>query len=316
MTLIELQYLVTLAEELHFGRAATRCYVSQPTLSMAVRKLEQDLGVLLFERNKSGIRMTSMGEQIIVQARQVIDRTITIKALAEASKDQLSGTLTIGVIPTLAPYLLPSLIPQLHIMASKLNLVVHEGCDADLRQKLRLGVLDVALVSQPFRDTDVLTQDFFEEPLVMLMPIKHPFAARQTICPIDLREQDFLLLGVGHCLRDQVLAVFSSLAEGDKPRFIEVCSLETMRNMVMAGLGITIMPVSAVNSALYSANLLVARALAAPVPVRIIALAWRASFPRHKAIDVLRRAVQICTWQFTTEHDSSRQGLLVENDNW
>ncbi|MES2822261.1 MAG: hydrogen peroxide-inducible genes activator [Pseudomonadota bacterium] len=316
MTLIELQYLVALGDELHFGRAAAHCYVSQPTLSMAIRKLENDLDVQLFERNKSGIKTTRMGAQIIAQAKQVIDRTLAIKALAEAAKDQLVGTLNMGLIPTLAPYLLPPLIPQLRIMASKLNLRIIEGNSADLLQKLRACELDVVLVSQPFTGVDVLTQDFFEEPLIVLMPNKHPLAAQQILRPIDLKGQDFLLLHEGNCLRDQVVNIFSPLGESDRPTFIEACGIEMLRNMVAAGLGITIIPVSAVSSTLPVNSLLTTRPLIAPTPTRTIALAWRTSFPRHKIIDVLRSAVQICTWQFTTAHDNSRQGLLVENDNW
>ncbi len=316
MTLIELQYLVTLGSELHFGRAAARCYVSQPTLSMAIRKLENDLGVQLFERNKSGIQITNMGQQIIAQAKQVIDRTIAIKALAEATKDQLGGTLSIGVISTLAPYLLPSLIPQLRMMANRLNLRIYEGSSVYLLQKLRGGELDVVLVSQPFIGIDVLTQDFFEEPLVMLMPHKHPLAARQILRPADLKGQDFLLLHKEHCLRDQVIDIFSPLAESERPTFIEACSIETLRNMVAAGLGITVLPISAASSTLHANSLLTTRLFSATRPTRTIALAWRASFPRHKIINVLRSAVQICTWQFTTAHDNSGQGLLVENNNW
>jgi LysR family transcriptional regulator, hydrogen peroxide-inducible genes activator len=316
MTLIELQYLVALGDELHFGRAAARCYVSQPTLSMAIRKLENDLDVQLFERNKSGIKITKIGQQIIAQATRVIDRTTVIKALAEAAKDQLIGTLHIGLISTLAPYLLPALIPQLRIMANKLNLRIVEGSSIDLLQKLRACELDVVLVSQPFTGVDVLTQDFFEEPLIVLMPLKHPLAAQQTLRPIDLKGQNFLLLHAGNCLRDQVLDIFSPLGESDRPIFIETCSIETLRNMVAAGLGITIIPISAVSSTLPINSLLATRSLTAPIPTRTIALAWRTSFPRHKIINVLRSAVQICTWQFTTAHDNSRQGLLVENDNW
>jgi LysR family hydrogen peroxide-inducible transcriptional activator len=316
MTLIELQYLVTLGDALHFGRAAARCYVSQPTLSMAIRKLESDLGVQLFERNKSGIQITNMGQQIIAQAKQVIDRTLTIKALAEAAKDQFSGTLSIGIIPTLAPYLLPSLLPQLRLMASKLHLQTNEANNKELLKKLRAGELDVVLVSQPFSGPDVLTQDFFDEPLIILMPHKHPLAARQILRPIDLKGQEFLLLPEGYCLRDQVLDIFSPLAENDRPAFIETCSMETMRNMVAAGLGIAIVPASAASSTLYVSNLITTRFFTAPAPTRTIALAWRASFPRHKIIDVLRNAVQICTWQFTTAPDNAGQGLLVENGNW
>ncbi len=311
MTLIELRYLVTLAHTRHFGRAAKVFNVSQPTLSMAVRKLEQDLGVLLFERSKSGIRTTQMGEQIIAQAQRVIAQTDTISALAQANRDQLGGELKLGAIFTLAPYLFPQLIPSLRLLANQLTLRCSEGYNADLRNKLRKGELDAILISQPFTEADVVTQEIYREPLQLVMQPNHALAAKTTIALDDLRGQSFLVLNEKQCLREQMLAAFQPTPENT----IECSSLETLRHMVATGLGVSILPASAINSSLYSQQALAARPLQTN-PKRSIVLAWRASFPRHKAIDAVRRAIQVNSWQFTTAHDNTGSGLLVENQSW
>lgn len=311
MTLIELRYLVTLAQTQHFGRAAASCNISQSALSMAIRKLEDELEVLLFERNKSGIRVTQMGEQIIAQARQVVAQADQIKALADADKDQLGGELKIGALFTLGPYLLPQLIPALKLIANQLSLNCYEGYNNDLRQKLRSGELDAILISQPFSEADIVTQEIYSEPLQLVMPPNHALAAKKTIALDDLRGQTFLLLNEKQCLREQMLNVFPSAADNS----IECSSLDTLRHMIAIGLGISILPTSATGSALLSSQALVTRPLQSN-PTRKISLAWRASFPRHKTIDAVRRAIQACTWQFTTGHDTQGSGLLVENQSW
>ncbi|MET0356481.1 MAG: hydrogen peroxide-inducible genes activator [Cellvibrio sp.] len=311
MTLIELRYLVTLAQERHFSRAAEHWGVSQPTLSMAVRNLEQNLGVMLFERSKSGIRPTTMGEQIIAQAQRVVAQADSIIALAEADKNQLNGELKVGAIFTLGPYLLPQLIPALKLIANQLSLNCYEGYNHDLRQKLRSSELDAILISKPFTEADVVTQEIYREPLQLVMPPNHPLAAKKIITTDDLHEQTFLLLSEKQCLRSQMLEVFEPLAEHS----IECSSLDTLRHMIAIGLGISILPSSATSSALFSSQVLVTRPLEGN-PIRKISLAWRASFPRHKAIDAVRRAIQVNSWQFTTAHDTSGSGLLVENQSW
>lgn len=311
MTLIELRYLVTLAQTRHFGRAAEQCNISQSALSMAVRKLEEDLGVLLFERNKSGIRATQMGEQIIAQAQRVVKQADVITALATADKDQLAGELRVGAIFTLGPYLLPQLIPSLKLIANQLSLNCYEGYNSDLRQKLRAGELDAILISQPFTEADILTQEVYSEPLQLVMPPNHALAAKKTIAIDDLKDQVFLLLSEKQCLREQMLAAFPAAVNSS----IECSSLDTLRHMIAQGLGISILPSSATSSALFSSQALVTRPLQTQ-PKRKISLAWRASFPRHKAIDAVRRAIQACSWQFTTAHDNTGSGLLVENTSW
>jgi LysR family transcriptional regulator, hydrogen peroxide-inducible genes activator len=311
MTLIELRYLVTLSQTQHFGRAAAACNISQSALSMAIRKLEEELGVLFFERNKSGIRVTQMGEKIIAQARRVVAQADGIKALADADKEQLGGELKIGALFTLGPYLLPQLIPALRLIANQLSLNCYEGYNSDLRQKLRSGELDAILISQPFTETEIVTQEIYSEPLHLVLPPNHALAAKKTIALEDLRGQTFLLLNERQCLREQMLSIFPAAPDNS----IECSSLDTLRHMIAMGLGISILPSSATNSALVSSQTLITRPLQSN-PKRNISLAWRTSFPRHKTIDALRRAIQACTWQFTTGRDTQSSGLLVENQIW
>jgi LysR family hydrogen peroxide-inducible transcriptional activator len=297
MTLTELRYIVTLAQEQHFGRAADRCYVSQPTLSIAVKKLEDELGVALFERTKSRVQPTPLGEQIIAQANLVLEQTAAIKDLADAGKDQLSSPLSVGAIFTIGPYLLPKFIPHLQQIAQRMPLYVEEGYTHNLRKKLRNGELDVIIIALPFSEPDVVTQTLFEEPFVVLMPKNHPLAMQKKVLASELSDQKMLLLGEGHCFRDQVLTTCPNLQphndESSKIKTVaEGSSLETLRHMVASGLGITILPLSAAESSLYTQDVLVTRPFEDPAPSRTIALAWRASFPRHKAIDALRKAIQ------------------------
>ncbi len=317
MTLTELRYIVILAEEQHFGRTAERCHVSQPTLSVAVKKLEEELGVELFERTKTGVKPTVMGERIVKQAKALLAGTEAIKALAEAGKDQLGSPLALGTIFTMGPYLLPQLIPHLQKQVPGMPLLVQEDYTENLRRKLRDGVLDVILVSLPFSESDVVTQELFDEPLVLIMPRNHSLAHKAEITLADIQPQQLLLMGQGHCLREQVLALCpalrAALQSGEVVLRAEGNSLETLRYMVAAGLGLSILPRSAAEASLCHANRLVARPLAIPGGQRRLALAWRASFPRHKAIDVLRKAIQTCSgayWSFTTEPEESEQTML------
>jgi LysR family hydrogen peroxide-inducible transcriptional activator len=318
MTLTELRYIVVLAEEQHFGRTAERCHVSQPTLSIAVRKLEEELGVELFERTKTCVKPSVIGEKIVARARVLLGKIAGIKALAEAGKDQLGSPLALGTIFTMGPYLLPQLIPHLQKQVPEMPLYVQEDFTENLRKKLRDGVLDVILVSLPFSESDVVTQELFEEPLMLVMPHTHPFAHHQQITLDDLKQQQLLLMGQGHCLREQVLNLCPELRAQwvdveSGYRCAEANSLETLRYMIAAGLGVSILPRSAAEMSLCQAHRLVARPLDIPGSQRRLALAWRASFPRHKAIDVLRKAILTCSgayWSFTTEPDDNVQTML------
>jgi LysR family hydrogen peroxide-inducible transcriptional activator len=316
MTLTELRYIVILAEERHFGRTAERCHVSQPTLSIAVRKLEEELGIELFERTKTRVQPTVLGEKIVAQAKLLLANTAAIKSLADAGKDQLSCPLGLGAIFTMGPYLLPQLIPHLKKQAPNMSLFAQEDFTENLRKKLRDGVLDAILVSLPFSESDVVTQEIFSEPLVVVMPQSHPLAHKSEITVMNIAREDLLLLGDGHCLREQVLALHpawrQSGGDGQGARQVtEGNSLETLRHMVASGLGVSILPRSAAEDSLCARLRLVARPLAGAQ--RKVALAWRASFPRHKAIDALRKAIQTCSgayWNFTTEPDTVEQTML------
>lgn len=311
MTLMELRYLVAVADVCHFGRAAAGFNVSQSTLSMAVRKLEDDLGVLLFERSKSGIRTTQMGAQIIAQARLALAQADRIVALAEADKNQLSGELRLGAIMSVGSFLLPQLISSLSLIASQLRLSCYESDSSDLRQKLRNNTLDAILIAETFSEPDVVSQTLYREPLQLVMPPNHALAAKKIIALEDLQAQTCLILGEQQCLREQMLAVF----EPAPSHRIECSSLDTLRHMIAMGLGVSILPVSATSSPLYAAQALAVRPLVGE-PSRSIALAWRASFPRHKAIDAVRRAIALSHWQYTTAQHTGGLGLLVENNSW
>ena len=314
--------MVALAQEAHFGRAAERCHVSQPTLSIAIRKLEEELGVPLFERAKQSVTLTPLGQKTLALAVQVIEQIARIKDLAASDRDQLSGPLALGTLPTVGPYLLPQFIPLLQELAPDLSLYVEEASQVELTTRLRAGDLDVALVCLPFTDVDIVAQALFDEPFVLLLPASHPLAAKLEITAADLRPQEVLLLRDGHEFRAQVLSSFPHLQTAvDEPTVTQVqgSTLETLRHMVASRLGVTILPMTAAQMPLYSGKVLTVRKFKEPAPVRTLALAWRASFPRHKAIDVLRRAVQASSaayWNYNTAPDQDRPIICVENSDW
>jgi LysR family hydrogen peroxide-inducible transcriptional activator len=323
MTLTELRYIVALAQEQHFGRAAERCHVSQPTLSIAVKKLEEELGVL-FERGKQKILPTPLGQKIVAMAARVLEQAAAIKDVADADRDQIEGPIALGTLPTIGPYLLPQFIPLLQETSSKLALYVEEGGTADLAAKLRNGDLDAILVTAPFVEADVVTQPLFDEPFMLLLPADHRLANKVEISAADLEPAELLLLGQGDSLREQVLQAFPHLdpaaAGGTAVRtFTQGATLETLRHMVASRLGVTILPQTAAQAPLYAPNLLVTRPFVSPAPKRSLVLAWRVSFPRHKAIDLLRRAIQASSsayWNYNTAHAQDAPGVMVENRNW
>jgi LysR family transcriptional regulator, hydrogen peroxide-inducible genes activator len=322
MTLTELRYIVTLGQEKHFGRAAERCHVSQPTLSIAVKKLEQELGVVLFERGLSGIQPTPLGEQVISKARRLLEQATEIKDVANAGKDPLSGPLAMGTLPTIGPYLLPRFIPLLQKLAGSMPLYIEEAGTDHLRKRLRGGELDAIITTLPFAETDVVTQPLFDEPFVVLLPCGHALAEKTDITAADLDPREVLLLGEGHCFREQILAAFPHLQQqfaGSERPFIQGSTLETLRHMVASGLGVTILPQTAAETPFYTPGLLLARPFAAPAPFRTLALSWRASFPRHKAIDVLRGTIEAGSpafWSYNTARHDVASGIMVENKDW
>jgi len=323
MTLTELRYIVALAQEQHFGRAAERCHVSQPTLSIAVKKLEEELGVL-FERGKQKILPTPLGGKIVAMAAKVLEQAAAIKDVADADREQLEGPIALGTLPTIGPYLLPQFIPLLQETSSKLALYVEEGGIAELAGKLRNGDLDAILVTAPFAEADVVVQPLFDEPFMLLMPADHRLANKLKIEAADLHPDELLLMGEGDSLRAQILAAFPHLDPAGEAgvgvrTFTQGATLETLRHMVASRLGVTILPQTAAEAPLYAPSLLVTRPFAAPAPKRSLALAWRVSFPRHKAIDLLRRAIQASSsayWNYNTGHSREEPGVMVENRNW
>ncbi|MGS2722904.1 LysR substrate-binding domain-containing protein [Porticoccus sp. GXU_MW_L64] len=296
MTLTELRYIVTLAQERHFGRAADRCHVSQPTLSIAVKKLEQELEVELFERSKNSVRPTPTGEKVVVQAQRVLEQTSAISDIASAGRDQLNTPLHVGAIFTIGPYLYPHFIPQLQELSPQMPLVVEEGYTASLRKRLRNGELDVIIVALPFTEPDVVTQPLYTESFVALLPKNHPLASKKSVSPADLDKENVLLMGEGHCFRDQVLEAMPNINQTQDDSSIrthtEGSSLETLRHMVATGLGVSVLPMSAALGSPSYEGTLITRPFTGICPSRTAALAWRASFPRHKAIDALRNAIQ------------------------
>lgn len=296
MTLTELRYIVTLAQEQHFGRAAERCFVSQPTLSIAVKKLEEELGVALFERSKSAVRVTPVGEKVVHQAQRVLEQAETIKDLAHEGKDQLSAPLRVGAIYTIGPYLFPHLIPEVQRLAPQMPLYIEENFTETLRAKLRNGELDAAILALPFQEPDVLTRAVYDEPFMMLLPKQHPWADKEAIDSTTLPDTQLLLLGEGHCFRDQVLESCPTLNQPapDQHTITEGSSLETIRMMVASGLGSSVLPLSAVTHSHYRSDMVVTRPFTSPQPLRTVAVAWRASFPRPQAIEALISAISRC----------------------
>lgn len=295
MTLTELRYIVTLAKEQHFGRAAEKCFVSQPTLSIAVKKLEDELGVALFERSKNAVYLTDVGKQVVAQAQKVLQQADTIKELAQFGKDQLKAPLRVGAIYTIGPYLFPHLVPQVQQAAPDMPLYIEENFTARLREKLRNGELDAIIVALPFDEPDVVTRPLYDEPFVMLLPHQHPWKDQKQIDAGQLASTELLLLGEGHCFRDQVVESCPTLQQAinQQHTVTEGSSLETIRMMVATGLGASVLPISATGGH-YLNDRVLTRPFKAPQPLRTVAVAWRASFPRPKAIDALVEAISRC----------------------
>ncbi|MDR0716658.1 MAG: hydrogen peroxide-inducible genes activator [Azoarcus sp.] len=292
MTLTDLRYLVALARERHFGRAAEKSHVSQPTLSVAVKKVEEELGIQLFERGASEVKITETGRRIVEQAEKVLLDVSYINEIATAGKDQLTGPLRLGVIYTIGPYLLPHLIPRMHQRAPRMPLIIQENYTARLANLLKHGELDVIIVSLPFEETGIVTQLIYDEPFRVLMPAAHPWAGQEKIAPDALANEQLLLLGAGNCFRDQVLEVCPQCRSASGlQRTLEGSSLETIRHMVATGLGVTVLPCTAADDLEINNPLVAVRPFANPEPSRRVVLAWRVTYQRGSAIDILRAAI-------------------------
>ena len=312
MTLTELKYIVAVAREKHFGRAAEACYVSQPTLSVAVKKLEEELDVKLFERSASEVSVTPLGEEIVRQAQSVLEQAAAIKEIAKRGKDPLAGALTLGVIYTIGPYLLPDLVRQAIKRTPQMPLMLQENFTIKLLEMLRTGEIDCAILAEPFPDTGLAIAPLYDEPFMAALPSHHPLAQHQSVSAHELKGENMLLLGAGHCFRDHVLEVcpefarFASNAEGIRKTF-EGSSLETIKHMVAAGMGVTLVPRLAVpRDALQTTARRrksdephicyrpIQESDGSAPPKRRVVLAWRRSFTRYEAIAALRNAIYAC----------------------
>lgn len=298
MTLAELRYIVAVAQERHFGRAAKACFVSQPTLSVAVKKLEQELKVTLFERGKTDVVLTPIGKQIVDQAQRTLEAAGRISQIAAADDNALSEPLRIGVIYTIGPYLLPNLIPALRERTPDLQVIIEEGFTADLRVRLKQGSLDAIILARPFTEPGVEIRSLYREPFVVVLPSSHPWATRKSIKADELSKETVLLLGKGHCFRDQVLEVCPGClrvgGQDDIQKTLEGGSIETIRHMVASGVGVTVLPCSAAGAEEYSRRLLSIKRFSGPTPAREVILSWRKGFPRLQAIDALTDAIRSC----------------------
>ena len=311
MTLTELKYIVAVARERHFGRAAEACFVSQPTLSVAVKKLEEELDVKIFERSSNEVTITALGEDIVRQAHSVLDQAAEIKEIAKRGKDPLAGVLTLGVIYTIGPYLLPDLVRQSIARTPQMPLMLQENFTVKLLEMLRTGEIDCAILAEPFPDTGLAIAPLYDEPFLAAVPSTHPLAQQESISTQQLKNETMLLLGAGHCFRDHVLEVcpefarYASNAEGIRRSF-EGSSLETIKHMVAAGMGVTLVPrLSVANDALQSPRrrrsdepyiryLPIVEPDGSAPPKRRVSLVWRRSFTRYEAIAALRNAIHAC----------------------
>ena len=301
MTLTELKYIVAVARERHFGKAAEACFVSQPTLSVAVKKLEEELELKLFERSANEITVTPLGEEVVRQAQSVLEQAAAIREIAKRGKDPLAGTLRLGVIYTIAPYLLPELVKNVIAWTPQMPLMLQENFTVKLLEMLRTGEIDCAILAEPFPDAGLAVAPLYDEPFQAAVPTAHPLASRSDISAEQLKSETMLLLGTGHCFRDHVLefcpeyARFASnsgeLREGIRKSF-EGSSLETIKYMVASGMGVTVVPQLSVPKDPQPHIRYVP--FSDPVPTRRVMLAWRRTFPRYGAVAALRNCIYAC----------------------
>src|SRR3954469_6037601 len=308
MTLTELRYIVAVARERHFGRAAEACFVSQPTLSVAIQKLEEELDVKIFERGSNEVSLTTLGTAIVRQAQSVIEQASAIKEIAKRGQDPLSGALKLGIIYTIGPYLLPQLVRHAIERTPQMPLMLQENFTVKLLDMLRTGELDAAIMAEPFPDTGLAVAPLYDEPFMVAVPRSHALAKRKRISAEELKKETMLLLGTGHCFRDHVLEVcpeyarFSSDAEGIR-KSVEGASRETIKHMVAAGMGVTLVPRLSVPKEAFAVKprrrsddqaFVKYIPFDGDPPSRRVVLAWRRSFTRYEAIAALRNAIYAC----------------------
>ncbi|WP_434778433.1 hydrogen peroxide-inducible genes activator [Neisseria sp. Ec49-e6-T10] len=293
MTLTELRYIIAVAQEKHFGRAAQRCFVSQPTLSIAIKKLEEELNVSLFDRSSSEIITTSVGERIIAQAQRVLDEADLVKQLASEEQDELDGTLKLGLIFTVAPYLLPKLILSLKEKAPEMRLSLEESYTQNLTENLKNGDLDAIVVAEPFHEAGIVTHPLYDEPFFVIVPKGHHFEDRDYVTTKEISKEKVLLLTEGNCMRDQVLESCQELASRQSimglSSTLQGSSINTIRHMVASGLAISILPATSLtdNDHLFFSII----PFKSPAPIRRVVLAARRHFVHPKALEVVKEAI-------------------------
>jgi LysR family transcriptional regulator, hydrogen peroxide-inducible genes activator len=290
MTLIELKFVVAVAQERNFRRAAEKCFVTQPALSLGIKKLEEELGVMIFERSRTEVSLTEIGEKIVEQANVVLERAASLKEMAKLGTNQLDGLFKLGMIHSVGPYLLPEIIPVLRKTAPKMPLEIEETLTANLEVQLRNGVIDAAIVALPFNVPGVQTKALYDEDFAVVVPSNHHWAHRKHIDPKELSEEKVLLLNSGHCFSNQVTQACPELSR--RGEILQGNSLETIRNMVASNLGITVLPCSA-TAERYSNPLVKVIPFVRPAPTRRIAIAWRKSYVRLDAVEKIAEAIRM-----------------------
>ncbi len=292
MNLKDLKYLVALADTGHFGKAAARTFVSQPTLSAQLKKLEEYLGVKLVERQPKNVQLTDVGKQVVMRARRMLEEGDEIVALARSNTDPLAGKLKLALIPTIGPYLLPRIMPKIRKALPHLSLMLYEYQTEPLLKHLRDGEIDIGIMALPISQDGLESQKLNDEAFTVAIPNNHPLAEKSTIKVQDLKGQTLLLLEDGHCLREQALEVCSRVDVHEAEDF-RATSLETLRQMVIAGLGITLLPENAVDAPFGSQRGMSVRHFARPAPTRTVGAIWRKSSTRTAAISELCKVVQL-----------------------
>jgi LysR family transcriptional regulator, hydrogen peroxide-inducible genes activator len=282
----DLRYLVAVADTRHFGRAAERCFVSQPTLSAQLKKLEDYLGVQLIERQPKHITLTPAGVEIVARARRIVEASEEVVTLARAHRDPLAGPLRVALLPTIGPYLLPNVAPALRAALPRLELLLYEYQTAPMLEKLHAAEIDVGILALPVELNGLTSRVLYEEPFQVALPEHHHLARRASVRLEDLKDEPLLLLEEGHCLRDQALAVCNRVGALEKQDF-RATSLETLRQMVATGAGVTLLPELAVKGAYGSARGVVMKSLTRPAPVRRIGAVWRKTSARRTAIEAV-----------------------------
>ncbi len=288
MTLIELKFVVAVAQERNFRLAAEKCYVTQPALSLGIKKLEEELNVTIFERSRSEVSPTEIGAKIIEQANIVLEESARLKELAKLGTNPLKGLFKLGMIHSVGPYLLPEIIPILRVSAPNMPLEVEENLTANLEVQLKNGVIDAAVIALPFDVSGIQVRSLYDEAFSVVVPSNHHWVDRIAIDPKELSEEKVLLLNSGHCFSNQVTQACPELSR--KGEILQGNSLETIRNIVASNLGITVLPASA-TVARYQNPLIKVIPFIKPAPTRRIAIAWRKSFVRTQAIDKLVDAI-------------------------